>query len=230
MVTAGKIFVTSEPTPLDLIAHKIKGYKAETPSDEEDFTLATKIENLEVVNNRLRGDLIRDVPLRLNKRGTLELTYRTFTTPFAFERKGQNTFLLIVEKKPVANAIANMFSTIVYIGIGGILEAEIPPEVLEKYQKTNSDSTKVVFFDRVNIPNINKLSLYGPSLSNTTLYEQYLQHGKIWYVVVTSKSRGYIVGVTRDSVVTVFNRLSTDDFMNFCFDEILQLIASGLKT
>jgi len=229
MVTAGKLFITGERTPLEEIAQKLKGYKAEVPLEGVDLSLMTQVSELDLRGRRLRGVLSRDVPIRLNKRGTVEISYRTFQTPFVFELRGENIFLLVVEKKNVANAIANMLSTIVYLSIGNILEAEIPPEVLEGYHKANSEATKVVFFDSVNIPNINKLSLYGPSLSNTALYSQYLQHGKLWYVVVTSKKYGYVVGVTRDSVVTIFNRISTEDFIEFCFDEMVGLIIQGLK-
>lgn len=229
MVTAGKLFITGERTPLEEIAQKLKDYKAEVPLEGADMTLMTTVNDLTLRGKRLEGVISRDVPIRLNKRGRVEVSFRTFQTPFVLELKDDNVFLLVVEKKNVANAIANMLSMIIYLSIGNILEAEIPPEVLEVYHKANSESTKVIFFDNVDIPNINKLSLYGSSLSNTALYNQYLQHGKLWYVVVTSKKYGYVVGVTRDSVVTIFNRISTQEFIDFCFDEVVRLIIQGLR-
>lgn len=229
MVTAGKLFITGERTPLEEIAQKLKDYKAEVPLEGADMTLMTTVNDLTLRGRRLEGVISRDVPIRLNKRGRVEVSFRTFQTPFVLELRDDNVFLLVVEKKNVANAIANMLSMIIYLSIGNILEAEIPPEVLEVYHKANSEATKVIFFDNVDIPNINKLSLYGPSLSNTALYNQYLQYGKLWYVVVTSKKYGYVVGVTRDSVVTIFNRISTQEFIDFCFDEIVGLIIQGLR-
>jgi hypothetical protein len=97
---------------------------------------------------------------------------------------------------------------------------------LESYHRRNPEGTKVMFFDGLEIPNLNKISLYGPSISDTPLYPTYVSQGNIWYVVVTSRKYGYIVGVTRDAVVTVFNRMSVEDFIEFVKDEIFELIGT----
>ena len=47
----------------------------------------------------------------------------------------------------------------------------------------NPEDTKVTFFDNVDIPNINKLSLYGPDLVGTSLFEDYgnaVTYGTLW--------------------------------------------------
>jgi len=85
--------------------------------------------------------------------------------------------------------------------------------------------TKILFFDDIDLPNILKLSLYGEGLGATKLYNDYLGHGKIWYAVVKSAKYGYVVGVTRNCVVTVFSRTELPDFKRYVKQEILPLIS-----
>jgi len=56
------------------------------------------------------------------------------------------------------------------------------------------------------------------------LYNDYLTHGKIWYAVVKSQKYGYVVGVTRNCVVTVFSRTELPEFKRYVKSEILPLI------
>ncbi|MBO3757656.1 MAG: hypothetical protein QXS21_00765 [Thermoproteota archaeon] len=142
-----------------------------------------------------------------------------------FKIKNKFLFLIVAEKKQVANSVANLFSNILFLTVGGIVNAEISPEVLAKYQKQNSSSTKVIFFDGLNLPNLEKISLYGPSLSDTNLYADYMERGKIWYTVLTSAKNNYVVGITRDCVVTIFNKVGVEDLFAFIEEEVLQLVS-----
>jgi hypothetical protein len=163
--------------------------------------------------------------IRLFQRGNLQVSYKTIKVPFMFKIQNKVLFLIIAEKKQVANSVANLFSNILFLTIGGIVNAEIPPESLARYQKQNSSLTKVIFFDNLNLPNLEKISLYGPSLADTNLYADYMQRGKIWYTVLTSTKNNYVVGITRDCVVTVFNRVSVEDLFAFIEEEVLPLIS-----
>ena len=64
----------------------------------------------------------------------------------------------------------------------------------------------------------------GDGLGATKLYNDYLGHGKIWYAVVKSQKYGYVVGVTRNCVVTVFSRTDLPDFKRYVKGEILPLV------
>lgn len=209
---------------VESIAEKLTGYKSEQTIEGSDLTLLTEIRDLRAGKDELSGIISKDVPVRLNKRGELEVTFKTIDTPFLFQQRKSDMLLLIVEKKPVANAMANLLSSVLFLSLGGILNAEISPKTLESYHRRNPEGTKVMFFDGLEIPNLDKLSLYGPSISDTSLYPTYVSQGHIWYVVVTSRKYGYVVGVTRDAVVTIFNRMSVEDFIDFVKDEILDLI------
>lgn len=224
LVLAGKIFKLMERISIEQIAEKLNGYRTETLLQGTDINLVTEIRDLKSSKSGLEGLIARDVPVRLYKRGQVDVSFRTIETPFAFYLRESDICLLVVEKKNAANALANRFSELLFLSIGGILNCEIESKVLESYHRSNPDGTKVMFFDGLGIPNIDKLSLYGPSLSQTALYSTYISTGSIWYAVLTSSKYGYVVGLTRDSVVVVFNRISVEDLILFIGDEVLQLI------
>jgi hypothetical protein len=52
-----------------------------------------------------------------------------------------------------------------------------------------------------------------------------LSHGRIWYVVVTSRRHGYVVGVTGNGIVTVFSRCEVEDFLKYVVEEVFPLIS-----
>jgi hypothetical protein len=136
---------------------------------------------------------------------------------------------VVVEKKNVANFVANKLSEIIFGGVGSIVEARIQPKTLEEFHRKNPENTKITFFDNVDIPNVNKLSLYGPDLINTSLFENYLGHGDLWYVVAKSKETGYIVGITRDASVTVFNLADKEKYVDYVKKEIYPVILASQK-
>jgi hypothetical protein len=48
---------------------------------------------------------------------------------------------------------------------------------LKGFHPRNPEDTKIAFFDNIDIPNVDKLSLYGPDPMNTSLFEDYGSHG-----------------------------------------------------
>ena len=100
---------------------------------------------------------------------------------------------------------------------------------LRDFHHKNPEDTKITFFDNVDIPNVNKLSLYGPDLINTSLFEDYTKHGDLWYVVARSKETGYVVGVTRDASVTIFNLAEKSKYVEYVNKEIYPLILASVR-
>jgi len=165
LVIAGKIFKLVERTSVEQIAEKLNGYESEVPLEGTEISLITEIRDLKSSEKGLDGVIARDAPVRLYKRGKMDISFRTIETSFAFLTRDSDIYLLVVENKHAANALANKFSELLFLSIGGILNAEIQSNVLESYHRSNADGTKVMFFDGLDIPNIDKLSLYGPSIS-----------------------------------------------------------------
>jgi hypothetical protein len=228
LVIAGKVFKMREHVPLPDLAQRLRGFRREVSLGEGvDELLITEIRDLKIVGPRLEGVLLRDVPFVIRRRGEAVTVVKTAEIHFVFADRGKEIFLLVIEKKATANWAANLLSEIVFVTIGGIVEARISPERIRRYHEQNSEGTKVIFFDDVDLPNINKLSLYGPSLSNTALYLEYLSHGNLWYVVVTSRKTGIVVGITRDAVVTVFSKVEGPSFVDYVLNEIVDLIEAS---
>ncbi|MFH0897217.1 MAG: hypothetical protein V1850_04120 [Candidatus Bathyarchaeota archaeon] len=124
----------------------------------------------------------------------------------------------------VSNNIANKLSEALFITSGYVSEARIAPDTLRNFHEQNPSNTKIIFFDDVDIPNISKFSLYGSELLNTALYNDYCSRGKIWYIVVTSKRGGNVVGITRNGVVTIFNNIDRNGYINYIISEAFPLI------
>jgi hypothetical protein len=66
--------------------------------------------------------------------------------------------------------------------------------------------------------------LAGSDLVDTKLYRDYLEHGKIWYVVFESQKRGIMVGITRNCVVTLFSKSTTQEFIDYIRQDFLKLV------
>ncbi len=231
MVVAGKIFRLSENLSLPEIASKLHEYRTEETYEEDDhsFQIVTEVVGLLPRNNMLTGIYSHDYVLHVFHRGKTVPLPRTVEALFSFTQVEDAVFLAVVEKKAVANFIANKLSEILFEKTRGILEARIPPETLRAFHLKNPEETKITFFDNVDIPNVNKLSLYGPDLVNTSLFGDYTKHGDIWYVVARSKETGYVVGVTRDASVTIFNSADKNKYVEYVIKEIYPMILSATR-
>jgi hypothetical protein len=231
MVVAGKIFKLSEPLALSEVASRLENYHFEEDYEEGDykFTLLTEVVSLLPKGNMLSGVYSHDYVIHVFHRGKMAPLPRTVEALFSFAQVENATFLAVVEKKRMANFIANKLSEILFEKVGRIVEARIPPETLRAFHLKNPEDTKITFFDNVDIPNVNKLSLYGPDLINTSLFEDYTKHGDLWYVVARSKETGYVVGVTRDASVTIFNLADKNKYVEYVAKEIYPIILEATR-
>jgi hypothetical protein len=226
MVLAGKVFLVRENYDMDILAEKLKAFRLETETSVEgqSFSLISEIRDLAAVRSNLEGTFSFDTVFVVRHRERPTPVPRTYEAPFTFDVYKDRFYLTVYDKKNRANNVANEISKAVFLSLGQVVEARIEPATLQKFHEENFDDTKILFFDSVDIPNISKLSLYGSALGVTNLYNEYLEHGKLWYAVVKSKKYGYIIGVTRNSVVTVFSKLELPEFKNYIRGEILPLI------
>lgn len=226
MVLSAKIFKLVEDIPMDTIARKLRGYKEERVYEKMGVKLDLIIEVRDIVasSDRVRAVFCFDKPVFVRQRGRLTPIIKTYESTIFFRSFSGYTILTILEKKHRANMIANRISEILFIKRGLITEATISAENMRRFHEENPEATKVIFFDGVDIPGIDKLSLYGESLKDTDLYMEYLRRGRIWYIVTTSKSYGITVGIARNGIVVAFGNVGESDFIRFIEDEVLPLI------
>lgn len=226
MVISAKIFNLPKESKLNEIRMKISNYKYETIEeiDGKPFKLLTNIKDVRVVNEKeIEAVYQKDLIIFINQRGLKNPVIKTLETRISFLFNGKN-YLIIFGKKNVCNMIANELSKLLFIKIGKITEVRIAPEILQKYHENNKESTKVLLFDNLDIPGVNKLSLYGEALADTQLYYEYLKHGKIWYIVFIPKIIQGTVGLTRNGIVVFFGKISLEEFKSFIVNELIKII------
>jgi hypothetical protein len=127
-------------------------------------------------------------------------------------------------KKLLTGTVANKLSRVLFIQVGAVVEVNIPSETLRELHEANPAATKLIWFDNVDIPGVEKLCLAGSDIVETALYRDYLKHGQIWYVVFAAQKRGIVVGITRSCTVTLFSKSTVGDLIQYIQQDILKLI------
>lgn len=225
MPTAGKVFVSTEHKPLADISVGLEGFRKEEEYKEGDveLKLVTELANVSINEDIMTGLYSYDYVVHNYHRGKILPSPATKEVLFAFAELDDRTYLTVVDKKAIANRIANRLSEIAFGEMGVIVEARILPETLKEFHLANSESTKVIFFENMDIPNINKLSLYGPDIVGTSLFDEYTARGDPWYVLTKSKKYGHTVGLVRDGSVTLFNSVDQGQYLQYVKEEIIPM-------
>ncbi len=234
MVLVAKIFEFKEPIEPSVIARKLKDFGEEEPREHQGkrTKLTAEILDLKLKEDTLSGIFSKDFVLsRYYKRGLVE-TLVTEEVPFWIKQSKGRSFLVVLApskargvKKLLTNYVANKLSEILFIKTGVIVETKITHETLKEIHESNPRATKLIWFDDVDIPDIGKLALAGSGLADTKLYQEYLKHGKIWYVVFGAQKRGFTVGMARNCVVTLFTKVELKEFLEYILTDVLPLIS-----
>ena len=221
MALSAKIFRLKNYNPIDIIADKLSSYNV--VEEYQGVELKRFFDNIKVIGILLKAYFIFDEPRVLNVGGETKILPIRREALVTFRDRDGEIILTVFEKKNRANRIANLISEVLFGHIGGVVEARINHEILKSIHESSPESTKVIYFDNIDIPNVNKLALYGDALADTSLYKMYLDHGLIWYVVFTHRETGYIVGLTRNLIVTMFSKMTLEEFSEFIDKYILTL-------
>jgi hypothetical protein len=223
----GDVDVESIPQRLKTI-HDEESYET---ADGKTLTLVTEILDVTHESNRAAGFFSRDYVLNRSFRRQVVETTTTEEAPFWITSYKDRTFLIVSApsvargvKKLLTNAVANTLAEALYDQVGQIVEVKIPHETLKVLHESNPKATSLIWFDQVDLPGVSKLCLAGSGLADTHLYNEYLQHGTLWYVVFKAQKRGIVVGITRSCVVTLFSKSSTTDFIEYIVEDLLPLI------
>ncbi|MGD2200876.1 MAG: hypothetical protein PVJ38_04495 [Candidatus Bathyarchaeota archaeon] len=232
MVLPAKTFEIKEELSLRQIGEKLQGFREEEEYEgEETLTLVTEILDFEEEEGSISGVFSRDfVKTRRYKRRVME-TPVTEEAPFWVKPYENRIFLTVVApsvargvKKLLTNHVANTLSEVVFGVAGAIVEVRIPDDILQQLHESNPRATRLIWFDDVDIPSVDKLCLSGQSLADTELYQDYMEHGRIWYVVFEIQKRGITVGITRNCVVTLFSKKTLLEFIEYIVEDVLTLV------
>ncbi len=222
MALSAKVFRLAEPLPQDIIYDKLVHHRV--VDEVEGLRLERFFRNVARVGDSLRAEYVFDEPIEMDVAGETRLLPRRRYAPIAFVEYQGVMYLIVLEKRFRANRIALEISEILFISRDKVLEAYTTHEILKSLHESSPESTRVIYFDNVDIPNVKKLALYGEALADTDLYSQYLRHGLIWYVVFQHRETGYIVGITRNMIVVMFTKATSDEFIDFIVDHVIPLV------
>jgi len=234
LVLPAKIFEIRDDVDLESMVQRLRGFREEEPyqtGEGKTVDLVTEILDLKLEKDLLAGVFSRDfVRGRYYRREMVEALVTEEAHFWIKPLKGK-AFLIVLApsvargvKKLLTSHVASKLSEVVFDKPWGIVEVRISHETLRELHESNPRATKLIWFDDVDIPSVEKLCLAGSSLADTKLYHDYLEHGKIWYVVFEVQKRGIVVGITRNCVVTLFSKSTIDDFINYILEDFLTLI------
>lgn len=233
MVIPIKIFEIKGEMRPEAMYQKLDGYQDTVPyeSDEGPGELFTQVIDLEREDEYIKGALSKDFLRERYYHGEMVDTPTTEEAPFWITPYEDRKFLIVSApsvargvKKLLTGHVANELSQILYGEQGIIVEGEIPHETLKELHESNPKATNLIWFDNVDIPDVDKLCLSGSGLADTELYRNYLSHGQIWYVVFEVQKHGIVVGITRNCVVALFSKSELEEFIDFAKENILELI------
>ena len=234
MVLPAKIFEVKEKTSFRSILGKLKDFREEElhrTEDGETVSLVTEILDLKLEKNIISGVFSKDFMRNRFYRRKLVQGPVTEESPFwIVPFKGKLFMILLAPsvargvKKLLTNFVANKLSKVLFITSHSVLEVKIPHATLKELHESNPQATKLIWFDQVDLPGVEKLCLAGPDIVDTSLYRDYLEHGKIWYVVFEVQKRGIVVGITRNCVVTLFSKSTAEEFIKYINEDLLMLV------
>ena len=234
MVLPVKVFEITDEIDFTFLVQKLKNFHEEETYELESgsaIILVTEILDLNIEDRVISGIFSKDfIDTRFYKRELIE-TPITEEALFWIESYNERTFLIVSApsvargvKKLLTGTVANKVSHILFIRIEAVIEVDIPYETLRELHESNPQATRLIWFDQIDIPGVEKLCLAGSGVADTQLYQDYLKHGKIWYVVFVSRRSNIVLGITRSCVVTLFSKISITEFLSYIREDILKLI------
>ncbi len=235
MVLPAKIFEIREEITLEQAAGRLRDFLEvepyETPGGGR-LNMITQVLDLMEGEDLVSGVFSKDIPRERVYRRRVIFTPTTEEAPFWVVPHEDRFFLIIMApsvargvKKLLTNHVANKLSEVLFGVVGAVVEARIPHETLRTLHESNPQATRLIWFDNVDIPGVEKLCLAGEGVVDTRQYREYMEHSLIWYVVFESRRRGVTVGITRGSVVTLFSKSSVEDFITYIREDLLPLIS-----
>ncbi|MFQ6074040.1 MAG: hypothetical protein ACE5KC_02360, partial [Candidatus Bathyarchaeia archaeon] len=184
MVLPAKIFEIKEEASIGLMVGKLKDFREEEPYQTENgktINLVTEVLDLKLHGDMISGVFSKDfVRKRFYRRKLVEAPV-TEEAPFWIKPFKGRVFTIVLApsvargvKRLLTNFVANKLSRVLFITPHAIIEVQIPHATLKELHESNPQATKLIWFDEVDIPGIEKLCLAGSDLVDTKLYQEYL--------------------------------------------------------
>ena len=220
--SSGKVYIVNTSEDLKDLKGRLDGYSETEKYDDGDYSidLVKDVQNLSIGERFIDGFYCYDYVMRNYYRGKVVHTPVTRECPFRFFKEDDELWLLVRISKDIANRVAVDLAMICNLDVR---EAQIYSREMNHYLKINNN-TKVVLFDQLDIPGVDKSTLYGIDLVQTDLFRNLVESGSPKWVITESSLKGYTVGIGGDAGVTIYNNVNELDYISFIEAEILPLI------
>jgi len=225
---SGKVFVVKGGGSLEDIHGRLDGWEVSESYARGDFkaVLIHNVEDLEAGDHYVNGVYVYDYVLVNTHRGTVVNTPVTRGVPFRFFEKDGDLWLVVIVSKAIANVIAVALAGICAVDVR---EASIFASEMNSFLKVN-DNAKVVLFDNLDIPGVDKNTLYGSELVQTNLFKEFSGRGSPKWVVTEEKVSGYTIGLGGDVGVTVYNNVELNEYLKLVEQDIIPLVRRGVSS
>ncbi len=231
MPTTGKLYLyTPEYEPSEMVK-KLEGYNKETIEMycTENIALGTRIINVEVSHERVMGFYEKDAVEIKQYRGVDRATPYTKSAKFIFFMEEENPYLVVLGNKGLADTIANELSILLHEQTGYILEPILNLRgIRELYER--GEATKVIFFDDVEIPNLDKATIYGTNLIQTDFYGRFIDVGNPWWVIYKHRSTEMVVGIHKKALICIFSTCTEAEYLEYITENVVPLVLRREKT
>ena len=140
-----------------------------------------------------------------------------------FFEQDERKYVLIIAPKVTANNVANKLSLILHDEVGAVTVPKLNPVKLREFCEAGM-AIKVLLFDEMDIPNMEKATLYGTNITQVNLYGKFVDSGQYRYSVTKLSEDGYTVGIVRDGSICIFNTVDQEGFVAFVKEQIVPLV------
>lgn len=225
MPTAGKLYVYRESLSLPEIREKLEGWEEYVDIEDPDYNLRLRrnTSDIHLSTSSLEGLFSEDLLQRAIFRGVMQVMPYTVDSVFTFLVIGDEPYCVVLASKKIADGVANSLSVILHGEVGALTEPVLNVSALKELYESG-EATKICLFDNIEIPNMDKGTLYGANIIQTDMYGRFINLGSPWYIVFKDKLTGYTVGIVRDGTCCIFSSVDQSGFLEYMKDNVVPLV------
>lgn len=187
--------------------------------------LTTSIDEVTESRNEILGILRYDTVRTCVHRGQVLRVPETLENRFVFDMSSGFRPIIIVFGTP-QDEVSQIVESIVFPKEKpGIAKASIDADDIRRFVETKASSIKVCTWRDLNIPNLSKSTLSGASVERArTDFQRYNTRGKMNYVMMELTKNGWVVAISEEARVIVYNKATGDEIVSFIQAEIRELL------
>ena len=219
------MYIVAPQTPRirEVFGKPVKPVERTEVIDHETFRLKTSFESVKSDGDQASGNVVHDIVITIPYRDTVQHVRTTTEGIFVFDMESKmrpHLFIFGGEQ----DTISGVLDTAIFGGDRGIAFTSISPAKILQFTKAHAAKILWASFKGLNIPNLNKSSLWGPDLATTQDYERYCAHGQNHYVMIELKGQHWVVAIGSDGKAIMYSKVDQADFLQFLKSEVVPIL------